>query len=67
MERIAYGTVTLDVQIMIDCMRDDLEHEIIEQTNEMFENMGPEILLRKLLNDSNVKINAVDVEFYEVD
>ena len=67
MDRIVYGKIAFDIKVIVDCLKNELEHEICERTSELFFEMEPEFLLRKLLNDSNVKVDLTEADFFEVD
>ena len=67
MERKLYGTISFEIEMEIDTTSNELNEEIIDRYQIMFENMEPEILLRKLLNDSMIETQLEEVEFTEVE
>jgi hypothetical protein len=67
MECKIYGFVTFEIEMVVDTHSNELEEELTDRYKTMFEDMDPDILLRKLLYDNTINVELKETEFTEVE
>jgi hypothetical protein len=67
MERKVYGTITFNVEMLMETHDAELSDYLLERAKTVCEDMDVDILLRKLLHDSTVEVELEEVEFNEAD